>query len=187
MPDWLRRIRWQLLAIALVFGGIVHILATLVVPRLTMASAWHRLAPKLPVNRMVVQPLATPGTQPLPFIGPDTRFAFCRYDLSQGPMVLTATLPEKGWSIGLYSTDGDNFFSITAQEQRRTDVRLTLTPPAERLLGIFNWGRSVDATLSDVVVPRVEGLVVIRAPIRGRAYQSETEAVLGSARCTPRG
>jgi len=184
LPGWTRRISWQWLAIAVVTGGVIHILATLVVPQLTRASAWHRLAEKLPVNRMVVLPAATAGQQLLPFIGPDVRLAVCRYDLSQGPLLVTAVLPDKGWSLGLYSSDGDNFFAVPAQEFRRTEVRFALTPPAERLLGMFSWGRTVDVAASQVAVPQAEGLVVLRAPMRGRAFLSATEAALAGAQCT---
>ena len=185
LPGWVSRVSWQWMSVSLVAGGMIHILATLVVPKMTTASAWHRLSARLPVNRMVVLPPATAGNQALPYMGPDTRVAICRYDLSQGPLVVSVTLPDKGWSLGLYSPDGDNFFAVPAQEQRIAEVKFTLRPPAERLLGIFNWGRGVDATISEVVVPRIEGLVVIRAPLRGRVYQSEAEAVLARASCVP--
>lgn len=185
LPGWLRRLSWQWLAIAVVSGGIIHILATLVVPKLASGSAWHRLAGKLPANRMIVLPPAIAGSQPLPFIGPDVRMALCRFDLSQGAVVIAATLPDKGWTLGLYSREGDNFFAVPAQEFRRAEVRFTLVPPADSLLGLFNWGRGVDTTASQVSVPRSDGLVVLRAPMRGRAYQSEIEALLARASCSP--
>lgn len=184
-PAWLRRISWQLVAVSLVTGGIIHITATLVVPKLATASAYHRLAATLPVNRMQVLPPATAERQPLPFIGPDVRLAVCRYDVSEGSVAISAVLPDKGWSLGIYTATGDNFYAIPAQDYRKTEVRFTLVPPAERLLGIFNWGRGADTVASQISVPQPVGLVVLRAPLRGRAYQSEAEATLARAQCSP--
>ena len=186
IPGWVRRLSWQALAVSLVSGGIVHIAATLVVPHFATASAFHRIAEALPVNRMRVLPAATPESQPLPFVGPDERMAVCRFDVRNGPVMVSAVLPDRGWTLGLYTPAGDNFYVVPAQEFRRAEISLTLQAPPERFLGIFNFGRSAESNLSALPVPESEGLVVLRAPLRGRAYQAETEALLQLAKCTAR-
>jgi uncharacterized membrane protein len=183
MPAWTRKLSWQVVAISAVVGGIVHIASTLVVPKLATASAYHRLSETVPTNGMRVLPAATPASQILPYVGPDVRMAACRYDLSDGPVQISAVLPDSGWSLGLYTPEGDNFYTIAAQEMRRTDIRLTLAPPAERFLGMFNWGRVADTAAAQIIVPQMTGLVVVRAPLRGRAFQHETEAMLALAQC----
>ena len=183
MPAWTRKLSWQVVAVSAVMAGIIHIASTLIVPKLATPSAYHRLSAALPVNSMRVLPPATATTQVLPFVGPDVRLAVCRYDVSEGPVQISAVLPESGWTLGLYTPDGDNFYAITAQELRRTDVRFTLAPPAERFLGLFNWGRTADTTTTQITVPQTTGVVVLRAPLRGRAYQYETESMLALAQC----
>lgn len=175
--------RWLVLAVALVAGAVIHIGATLAVPRLAKGSALDRLSTDLPIHSMRLLPAATVNSQPLPFISPDVRLAVCRYDVSQGPVVISAQLPDKGWSLGLYTRTGDNFYSVAASDFRKSEVRFTLVPPPEKLLGIFNWGRTADTSASRISVPQNEGLIVVRAPMRGRVYQSETEAVLSRAQC----
>lgn len=177
------RVPWFTLLIALVAGGMIHIASTLIIPKIATGTAWQRLAGPLPVNTMVVLPPATPQKQVLPFIGPDVRLAVCRYDVSKGPVVVTATLPDRGWTLGLYSSAGDNFYAVPAQDLRRLEVSFVLLPPAERLFGVFSWGRQPDASASQIVVPDGQGLIVIRAPMRGRAYVSETAANLARAQC----
>lgn len=184
-PKWLHRLPWLTLVLALVAGGVIHIVATLVVPKLATATAWHRIGASLPANRMMVMPPATPTTQVLPFIGPDVRMAVCRFDVSNGPVSISATLPDRGWTLGLYTPSGDNFYAIPAQDFRRTEIRFVLSPPAEKFLGMFDWGRPTDTTGGTITVPALQGLVMLRAPMRGRAYTSETEAVLARAQCTP--
>ena len=184
-PTWLRRMRWQALLVSLVAAGVVHIIATLIVPKLATGSAWRRIGESLPPNRMMVLPPATPDKQILPFIGPDVRLAVCRYDVSNGPVNISVLLPDKGWTLGLYTPAGDNFYAIPAQDFRRTEARFVLTPPAERFLGLFEWGRQPDTTAGNIAVPTAQGLVMVRAPMRGRAYTSEIEAVLARAQCVP--
>ena len=184
IPSWFRRLSWQTAVTALVSGGIIHITATLIMPRFATASAYHRLAAQLPANRMRVLPAATVDNQPLPFIGPDVRLAVCRYDVSDGPVTVTAQLPDRGWTLGLYTPTGDNFYVIPAQDFRRAEVNFRLAPQTDRFLGFINLGRTADTSASEVTVPQARGLIVLRAPIRGRAYQAEAEAILGRAQCS---
>jgi hypothetical protein len=43
--------------------------------------------------------------------------------------------------------------------------------------------RRADVNLTQVTSPTREGLVVIRAPVRGVAYQAEAERILRGASC----
>ena len=183
IPDWMRRLSLQTALLGLVCGGIIHIISTLVLPQFATASGVRRLAEKLPVNRMVVLDRATAENQIVPFVGPDLRLAVCRFDVANGPVNISAVLPDKGWSLGIYSMQGDNFYVVPAADYRRSEINFQLLPPAEKVLGLFNLGRSVEASASQVQVAQAEGLIVLRAPLRGRAYQAETEAYLQRAQC----
>lgn len=183
---WLQRLSWQTVATALVAGGIIHISATLVIPQFAKASAFQRLTASMPANRMRLLPVTTPENQLLPIQGPDDRLAICRYDLSAGPVEVSAVLPDKGWTLGFYTPDGDNFYVIPAQEFRRSEITLTLVPATDRLFGLFSmfgFGRTTDTTVSHVTVPLPQGLIVVRAPVRGRAFAADTEAQLSRAQC----
>ncbi len=182
-PGWIRKASWHTALAALVAGGIIHILATLVVPRLAPASTFQRLTQSLQMNRMYVLPQATRDTQVVPFLEADLRLAVCRYDVTDGPISLSVTLPEKGWSLALYSSQGDNFFVLPAQEMRRSNLSLTLVPPPEKLFGLFNWGRTANTTATEIQVPAPRGLIVVRAPLRSRSHAAEIDSVLQKAQC----
>lgn len=184
IPDWLRRLSWQTALLALVSGGIIHIVATIVLPHLATANGVQRLSAGLPANAMRVMPPAHAEAQPLPFMGPDTRIAVCRYDVSDGPIAVSAVLPDKGWSLAIYSAQGDNFYVVPAQDYRRSELAFQLIPQGERFLGMFNLGsRGFETSASQITVPSPQGLIIVRAPMRGRAYQSETESYLARAHC----
>ena len=179
------RMRWQVLLLALVCGGIIHIAATFLVPQLATGGAIQKLAMDFPVNSMQVLPVASAERQLLPFISPDMRYAVCRFDVSNGPVAVSAVLPDLGWSLGLYSAVGDNFYAVPAQSGRRIDVNITLVqPPADGGGGFLGFGRPAPSNSSEIAVPRAQGLIIIRAPLKGEAYANEVEAQLGRAKCS---
>jgi len=166
-------------------GGIIHILTTLVVPFLGAGTAFARLRDTLPVNRMVFLPPPVPGKQPLPFLTPDALYAMCRYDVSVDSLVVTAAMVHAGWTLSMHTPQGDNFYVMPAQQLRRGEVSLTVVPGAERLSEFATTPRRLSATESQIPSPSYEGLVVVRAPLKGLAWRAEAEAILRRASCTP--
>lgn len=183
---WLKRLSWQAVAVAAVTGGIVHIAATLVIPQFARASAFQRLSAGLTANVMRVIPPASPDLNVLPFLAPDERIAVCRFDVAKGPVDIAAILPEKGWTLGLYTASGDNFYIVPAHDMRRFDVALTLVPAQDRYFGVFNMGRQPDTTALQVSVPTTEGFMVVRGTVRSRSHAADAEFILHQARCTQR-
>jgi uncharacterized membrane protein len=179
-----RALNGYVLAVALVGAGIVHIAATLLVPLLATGGAVQRLLADLPPNKMLVLPPVTAESQPLPFMSPDTRVAVCRYDVSGGPVTISALLPDKGWSLGLYTPEGGTFYVVPAQDLRRAEVKFTLVPHGEEpSVGFLGSSRTSVAEPSQIRVPHHEGLVIVRASLRGLAYKTELEAQLARATC----
>jgi uncharacterized membrane protein len=163
-------------------AGVAHIVTVLALPSIGSGGAYQRLKSQLPVNTMAVLPMLSPGAH-IPYLSPDMRYAMCRYDISMGPLAVTATLPEAGWSIAIHTPDGENIYLVPGQDQRRTELEFTLTRSSERSLITPLGVRRSDVDATQVTSPRAEGLVVLRAPVRGTAYKAETEAILRAAKC----
>ena len=62
-----------------------------------LGEAW----PPGPANTMIETPAARPGQQVMPMMAPDVRYAFCRFDLAQGPVHLKGSVPNDLWLIAL--------------------------------------------------------------------------------------
>src|SRR5262245_29664932 len=98
LPRWplaaivIRWVSWRTVAAGVLLGGIVHISVTFVTSLSATGQAYRLLAEKLPVNSMVMLPLQATGRQILPFLPPDMLYAMCRYDLSGGPVTVSATV-----------------------------------------------------------------------------------------------
>jgi uncharacterized membrane protein len=165
----------------LLLAGIVHICATLATPMLSSRHAFLLLRDKLPTNRMVAMPPQAPGQELLPWLPPHMLYAVCRYDLSAGPVAVRATVADLGWALTLHGPRGVNFYVLPGQPLRRIQVSLLLVPkgPEAPLIP-----RSENASDTPVVSPSREGLVVLRAPLRGLAWSAETEALVQGATCT---
>jgi uncharacterized membrane protein len=175
-------INWRLVAAAVLLGGILHICATFASSLSATGQAYRMLAERLPPNSMTVLPLQAPSRQILPFLPPDMLYAMCRYDLRGGSVAVSARVLDAGWALSLHTPDGRNIYVLTGQPRRRTDVSFVIvasgpdTPPPPRRDGTAD---------TQIASPAIEGVVILRAPIRGLAWMAETEAALQTAACTP--
>ena len=178
----LRRRLWPWLVAALFCAGIIHVLAVLGVPYLASRDAWARLSKISLDNRMYVLPVAASDT-PLPFMAPDIGYAFCRFDLTEKNVLVETGLGDATWSIAVSTRYGENFYFITGAEAKRRSLRLLLVPRS-RLAEEASTEISLEGEEQIIViVPSMEGLVVLRAPIRGPSFAAETVGALQGAKC----
>lgn len=184
-PSWLRKIHWRTAIGALLLAGIVHVTATLAVPLLGPGVAYQKLRELLPANTMVVVPPLRPGKQLLPFLMPDAYYGICRYSLADGPITVTAPLTDLGWTLSAHTPHGDNFYVIPGQQQRTTDLSLVVVPAAEKSGDLIPavTRRAPAASEDQIASPSEEGLIIIRAPLKGQAWKGEAEATLARAKC----
>ncbi|MFM2423138.1 MAG: hypothetical protein RL291_1668 [Pseudomonadota bacterium] len=198
------RLGWLTWVIALLGAVLVHIAATFGVPSIANGdnaiarrffplqllgsqSAYATLKRDLPVNRMVVLPAPQANARLLPFLAPDMRYAMCRYDISAGPLQITAVLPELGWSLAIHTPDGANPYVVPAPPNRPLEVSFLLVPTTDRLFNLTPGQRRLNTDATQVSVAAREGLIIIRAPITGVAYDGAARAALEKAICTPTG
>ncbi len=188
LRERLKHANWQLIIAAPIAAGILHICATLAAPYLTAASAYSRLAPALPVNKMQVLHDIAPGTEPLPFLSPDARYAMCRFDASNGPVSISATLPpDPGWMLAVITPQGDNVYAAASAPGRETPITLVLVPSENHFLGVTPEARGVAGDRQPpVAVAATRGIVVIRGPDKGLAYRAEAQRNMKRATCSGR-
>ena len=185
-PGWLRKIGWRTALGALLLGGIVHLGATLAVPLIGPGSAYQKLRELLPANTMVVVTPLQPGKQLLPFLMPDAYYGVCRYSLAGEAVSISAPLLDLGWTLSLHTPHGDNFYVIPGQQLRTTDLALVIVPGAEKSGELMPATRRAPTPSEDQIAsPSEEGLIIIRAPLKGLAWKGEVEAALARAKCTP--
>lgn len=183
VPTW-RLIDWRVLLGALLVGGLLHIAIVMTTPMRQGNAAMQRLRGELPTNRVVIVPAPSPARQPISFMVPDAAYALCRFDLSVDSLRVSTALLDHGWVLSLHTASGDNFYVMPGQA-KRTDVAFLLMPGVAALdVGPVprRFGSSGEVQIPS---PTAEGLVMVRAPYKGIAYRSQTEAALAQTVCAP--
>ena len=171
------------LLLCLVLAGLIHIAAVLALPALAPKNAWARLVPLGEPNDMILLPAASPGNQVMPMMGPDIRYAMCRFDLKQGPVRIRAGVPNDLWLIALYTPDGDNFYTVQGADMRRAQIDLIVAKEDQE---VAEAGVDAPEEAEDVVVvksPVDEGIAMIRAPLSGGSRAASVETALQASHC----
>lgn len=175
----LRHWRWGLGLV--LCAAITHIAFSFVMPHAFGFNAFTRMSRNLPTNQFVILPAAEPKAQVLPYQSPDVRYAMCRFDVTGGPVLSTARLPEPGWTYTIYTAQGEAVYAFAAPQF--TEIAIAILPPGERFVDIVAATQRADTSITQIHVPTRQGIVVVRAPLRGRTYAAEIERDLTSAQC----
>ena len=165
-------------------AAFIHIVAVLSLPYLAPQNAWARVNALSEANRMVVLPAASPSHQSLPLMAPDVRYGICRFNLENGPVRLSTPILDGLWSISFYTPRGENFYAITGRELKRARIEIIISTKNE--VGVKAGANLLDEFEDLIVVdsPVREGIAVIRAPLHGPSYVSQTVAALKRGVCT---
>ncbi|MFZ4808926.1 MAG: DUF1254 domain-containing protein [Hyphomicrobiaceae bacterium] len=181
-PSWLHG---RTLVAAVIVGAMVHIVVTLTAAHRSARAAFDAVARQLPVNQMKLLPATSAANQLLPFQSPDMRYVVCRFDAGDGSITVKASLPGLGWSLSLHNADGGNFFVVTGQEGRRTELALLLVPQGDEFVPLPREAVGAQS-LAQVPITQREGLAIVRGPLTSPAYRAEVEAELAKAACAHR-
>jgi uncharacterized membrane protein len=171
--------------LGLVLAGLIHIVSVLTLPMLAPKNAHARLAAIGPANTMIELPASAPGRQFMPMMAPDVRYAFCRFDLANGPVRLRATVPDDLWLIALYTPEGDNFYSVAGADMKRAEIDLVIAGADQT---VEEAGVDAPESSDEVVVvnsPVTEGIALIRAPLVGPSRAARAEQALKTTFCGP--
>jgi uncharacterized membrane protein len=179
------RLRLQTLLLAFIGAGIVHICMTFAWPLLATGAAIERISAALPPDVMKPLPPVTPRSQVMAFQAPDSRYVACKFNVSEAAYAVRAVLPDAGWTFSVHDARGDSVYVVTGQDQRRTEIAVLLLPPGDWFVGVLPEAR-LAAGFAQVSMPGTKGVVLIRAPYKGVAYQAEIDAELAKASCVPR-
>lgn len=101
---------------ALIIAALVHFAAILAVPRVFMNVAIERIGAVGGINAWRLSDRVTATSRWVVRPSPDFAYSTCVFDLSNGPVIITATPWDSYWSLSLYGANSDNFFVIDDRE-----------------------------------------------------------------------
>src|SRR5918995_3136427 len=150
-------------AVAVLVAVIVHLSYVLLVPRLEMRGKIEDVQRVAGSGALTV----LDADQSVRFIGPEGRWlvhALCIYDLRQGPVMVTAAVPSTYWSMSMYSSRGDSFYSLNDRQAGIARVAVLLKPRKTELIGdLLEETEAPQGEVIAVEAPDAAGLVVMRA------------------------
>ena len=167
---------------AVLLGGVVHLSTVLAMPKAATQDAYARLASFAPVNAVI--PLAAPTAQSaiLPFMDPAFAVAVCRYDISRGPLKLTAPVSQAYTSITFYTRNSVAYYAINDRAAGRRTIELDLMTPEQHA----QVPEEEDVTAADRLIiesPSTMGLIVLRALAPEPGLMPMARRALAAAKC----
>lgn len=176
-------IRWLLWLIGgAMLGGIVHLATVLALPRTATQDAYARISAVSPVNSIVALPLPSSDKAILPFMDPAFATAVCRYDLSNGPLKLTAPVSPAYTSVSFYTRNDIAYYAITDRAAGRRLIELDLMTAAQRA----QLPEDEEITAADRLIvesPTETGLIVLRALAPEPGLMPAAQSALAAAQC----
>lgn len=175
--------RWLLWLLAgALLGGIVHLVTVLILPTTATQDAYARLTPGAQVNTVTPVAAPTPQGDVIPFMDPAFATAVCRYDLTQGPLKLTAPASTAYISVTFYTRRSVAYYAINDRAAGRRVIELELMTAAQRA----DMPEEEDTTAADRLIvesPTVTGLIMLRALAPEPGLMPTARNALAGARC----
>ena len=175
-----RGLLWVLAAVLL--GGIVHLSTLLAMPQAAKQDAYSRLVQLTPVNAMAPLAASKPGAEIMPFMDPAFAAAVCRYDLSDGPLKLTAPISLAYTSVTFYTRRSVAFYAINDRAAGRRTIELDLMTAAQHA----QVPEDEEVTAADRLIiesPTTMGLIVLRAMAPEPSLMPMARQALAAATC----
>jgi uncharacterized membrane protein len=120
--------RWiKIGCIVLVLATALHVLVIWLIPRALTAVFLRRTAAQAGYNQVVLPPLPTEKSRDVVKPSPDLLYALCIFDISAGPVRISARPSPGYWSIALYARNSDNFFHLNDLQLKGGRVELILS------------------------------------------------------------
>ena len=175
--------RWLLWLLAgALLGGIVHLVAVLILPRTATQDAYARLMPMTPVNAVATVPQPVPQNEVMPFMDPAFATSVCRYDLADGPIKLSVPVSLAYTSVSFYTRRGVAYYAINDRAAGRRLIELELMTSDQR----SRMPEEEDVTAADRLIvesPTDTGLIMVRALAAEPGLMPAVRASLNSTTC----
>jgi uncharacterized membrane protein len=178
-------IRWLLWLLAgALLGGIVHLVAVLILPRTATQDAYTRLTPIAPVNTVVALPQPSPQSEIMPFMDPAFASAVCRYDISDRPLKLTAPVIAAYTSVSFYTRRSVAYYAINDRAAGRKVIELDLMTNEQH----SQLPEDEEITAADRLIvesPTTTGLILLRTLAPEPGLMPVAHTALEKASCKP--
>ena len=166
----------------LMLAGIIHIVTVLMVPYFATNDAWAEMRRFGRASTFHILPPAEAGAEPLNGLDPRLLQAVCRFTLEDGPVRITASMPDDFWSIAIFDRRGRNAYSINDRAADGEELDLAVITPVQMAQLRQNPPEAMDTAIV-IELPISEGLALLRVFVPDESMLPRARAALETADC----
>jgi len=149
---------WGWIVATLIVAVAVHLASVTLLPHLIMQRTMQVIGGRGGANTMLFGKRPTAESRGVVRPSPDLLYSSCVYDLSKGPVRVTASgMPDTYWSVSLFDAETNNFYVLNDRKAKNGSVDFLITPQ-----GTLYGDRT---KLPVVQAPTRRGLVLFRTLI----------------------
>lgn len=170
----------------LIVAGLTHLIVVLLVPVMATRDAYSRLVGFAAPMTTQILPAASPTEHSFPFADPATALAFCRYDLSDGPVRIRAPVGRSGFaSLSFHTRRGAVIYALT--DRAATHDRMEAVVATEAQLRALVAADDEDNPSEDlrILSPTQQGYALSRVLTDVAGLRPEAEAQALKLSCSP--
>lgn len=171
--------RWiGLGAAALMLAGALHVLMIWLIPHAITMAFIRGVSKQVGYNSVLTPPLPTDKSRSVVAPSPDLLYAVCAFDVSAGPVRVSARPPQSYWSLSLFDRNSDNFFRTNGSEQKGDTVELILS-----LVPVDADVRTKFPSAVFVQTPHATGVMLARILVLDQSNMQAASDAQSSVRC----
>ncbi len=164
------------LAATLILAGIIHIAAILTWPTFVMGRLTSNIEERIGTGVIGHAPRATAESRSVVRPSPDLIYSICGFDVSKGPLRISAPVPKDTYfSLSMFGDNSDNFFVVNDQQLPKDTIDVILVQNEDQVSTL--GGAPI------VVAPSDRGVVLFRTLIQSEDRFEELNTVRQQASC----
>jgi uncharacterized membrane protein len=170
---------------AAMVAALVHIIVILMIPLFATRDAFARLSELGPAGPTIALPQPGPEQRLIPYSDPAVASAFCRFDLSAGPLRVKAPADPSGFvSLSFHTRRGAIFYALT--DRAATHGALEALVLTEDQLRARAAKDDEDTPVQELRVtsPTNAGFVLMRSLSEEPSLYARAQGVARSLTCT---
>ncbi len=170
-----------------VLALIAHVTYVLFVPSQSFSTAIDVALGPEHSNRFAVLD-ATAQIKLMPFATAENIVGICKFNVAEGPVKVTAQLPEGFWSFAVYTIRGEQVYAINDTQADTNTFTVEMSRDSGLLAQIFGGSDdAVDVTGDDIgwriALKENQGLAVLWMAVADPLLRKEAEDVIKQSRC----
>jgi uncharacterized membrane protein len=166
----------------ILLGGIIHIAIVLLIPLYAVNDAWANVERLGRDGQFHLLGLPEAGSEPIASLDPRMMHAVCRFDLTDGPIRISANMPDEFWSVAIFDRRGRNIYSLNDRASERSRLDLVVLTPVQMAQIRQDPPESLETSIV-LELPVQDGFALLRAFVPDDTYLPGVTAALRQADC----